>query len=86
MATRSWGHEVVVLSREEQWGRYRNQPFWRHFCGMGRRCEEPALYWCCYHYITGRGGRISEARLYACTRHAQAFAKRYGLARLAVVS
>ncbi len=38
-------------------------------------CYEKVYARCCYHYITGRAGRVSYAERYYCKVHTEKFAK-----------
>lgn len=69
----SWNHDVKRLPEAEiqQWWR------WRETCSS--KCLGKKEYQISYDYITGRAGRVSTSTRYVCEKHAQQFAKRYGL-------
>jgi hypothetical protein len=49
-------------------------------------CHERREFYICYAYVTGRGGRVSDARRAVCRKHAEAFAKKHGVAMPMVVA
>jgi hypothetical protein len=44
------------------------------------RCPERVAFVACYSYVTGRAGRTSRQERQICRKHAETFAKRYGVA------
>jgi hypothetical protein len=74
---KSFAHEIITLTPQRYWGRDLDKSWW-HPCDTGG-CQEPALYWCSYRYVTGRAGNVSQQRRYACGHHAAKFAMRYRL-------
>lgn len=52
---------------------------WSPFC-QGRGCDERPTHVTRYRYVTGRKGRTTDRIQYACPLHAEAFARRHGLA------
>ena len=65
--------------------RYPGMHHWPHCrCRGGSTkpgmCHERREFYICYAYITGRGGRVSDARRAVCRKHAEAFAKKNGVA------
>jgi hypothetical protein len=72
----SWGHEIYQLPENEAIDfdarGYR--------CGTGGRiCGGIAAFFTTYRYITGRAGRVSDARKLACANHARRFAIKHDI-------
>lgn len=81
-AGKAWGHTVEAMS-PEQAARYRElrqqTTKWRQWACVVPRCLRVAQYRVTYRYVTGRGGRVSQARREYCREHAALFSTRHGL-------
>ncbi|HEV8656923.1 MAG TPA: hypothetical protein VGR85_15565 [Candidatus Limnocylindria bacterium] len=90
--TRAQDDAYLAGPDEERVGTYvYHRHHWPHCrCGGGSVkpgvCHERREFYICYAYVTGRGGRVSDARRAVCRKHAEAFAKKHGVAMPMVVA
>jgi hypothetical protein len=69
----AWGHRFVSLTEEEK-GYYSCNSCRGHW-----ELRPRAIIAVLYDYTTGKQGRTSTAKRRLCRKHADSFAKRYGL-------
>lgn len=84
----SWDHAIAPIPaedtarREAQEQRWKEQGFTSDLrkCRAAKTCHERSAYYVWWRYVTGSRGRVSEAERPVCRAHAEAFARKYGVA------
>ena len=77
----SFNHQVLTMANCPVYG-FRDAPPMTCRHGRNRRtkpdgCGRPCTHVCMYDYVTGRAGRVTDARRPKCEEHAQLFATRH---------
>ena len=76
MANGSFNRQVFELSADERAKLVGSN----RTCRMGRLCPKPTTHRLYWRYVSGKAGRTTWAERYSCQKHAEAFAKRSGVA------